>query len=347
MSVVQMGPMPPPHGGVSMNMLSIHQALKEGGHGSRIIDITNRKGENNSREVLKPRSALGLIKLLATLDCDILHYHIGGDFTLKLAVLTLICGWLPRKRSVVTFHSGGYAQEFSDRARARSFRGIAFRSVDLLIGVNDPMIRMFRSYGVDRNRVRLIPPFELKRPDPAIQLPADLEAFAARYDPLLLSIGALEREYGNEFLVNSMHRVLERFQNAGLMIIGSGSLEPELRRSIISSGLGNRIHLAGNIDHDIVLKLVERADAVLRITDFDGDSIAVREALFIGTPVIASDNANRPEGAYLLPMPFSSADLVEKLVQAEEGQFSDQTIPIDAEGNASRVLEAYEELLAS
>lgn len=340
-----MGPMPPPHGGVSINMLAIHEALKENGHESRIIDITNRRGEAESAEVLKPRSAAGLIKLLAGLECDIVHYHIGGDFGLRLAMLTLFCGWLPRKISVVTFHSGGYAREHARRARPRSIRGAAFRSAEILIGVNEQMIEMFKSFGADEKRVRLIGPFELRRPDPSVSLPGDLEAFASGFDPFLVSVGALEREYNHGFLIDSMPEVLKRFPDAGLMIIGSGSLEPELRGSLASLRLEKRVLLAGNLGHPVVLHLIDRADAVLRITDYDGDSITIREAQFLGTPVIASDNVSRPKGVFLVRSPFGSGDLVEALTTAKEAQISGQILPVDGGRNAVKVLEAYEELL--
>ena len=40
---------------------------------------------------------------------------------------------------------------------------------------------------------------------------------------------------------------------------------------------------------------------LLRTTLYDGDAVSVREALWIGTPVIASDNGMRPEGVRLVP----------------------------------------------
>jgi glycosyltransferase involved in cell wall biosynthesis len=46
---------------------------------------------------------------------------------------------------------------------------------------------------------------------------------------------------------------------------------------------------------------MRQANALLRTTLFDGDSISVREALYLGVPVIASDNGMRPEGCVLIP----------------------------------------------
>jgi glycosyltransferase involved in cell wall biosynthesis len=43
-------------------------------------------------------------------------------------------------------------------------------------------------------------------------------------------------------------------------------------------------------------------DALLRTTLYDGDSVSVREALYLGTPVIATDNGMRPAGVRLIPI---------------------------------------------
>ncbi len=49
---------------------------------------------------------------------------------------------------------------------------------------------------------------------------------------------------------------------------------------------------------------------MLRTTHYDGDAISVREALAMGTPVIATRTAFRPEGCHLIPCPPQDDDLV-------------------------------------
>ena len=345
MRIVQLGPVPPPHGGVSTNMLAIHRKLIELGHESTIIDVTDRGGKTTDTHVLKPRSAFGLIKLLLTMECDIVHYHLGGDFSVKLAGLAYLCGILPRKRSVLTFHSGGYARNSADTSRHRSLRGSALRSVDLLIGVNDEMMDMFKAFGVSEERTRLILPFELNKPDPSVRLPAELKDQCSRFGPLLLSVGALEKEYGNEFLVEAMPKLLERFPDAGLMIVGAGTQRDALSDVIKTRGLADRIVMTGNLDHPFVLHLIERADVLMRLTDYDGDSIAVREALFLGTPVIASDNVRRPNGVLLLKPPFDPGRLVQAVITACEWQIAGHCTAPGEMGNAVKVVAAYQELL--
>jgi glycosyltransferase involved in cell wall biosynthesis len=59
-------------------------------------------------------------------------------------------------------------------------------------------------------------------------------------------------------------------------------------------------------------RLIQEAHFVLRPTRADGDSLTVREALFLGKPIIASDAAARPPGAVL----FRSGDIEDLLAKA-------------------------------
>ena len=112
------------------------------------------------------------------------------------------------------------------------------------------------------------------------------------------------------------------------MIVGSGSLEADLIESIASKPYRDDVFLAGDVPHPITLHLVNQADILLRTTRFDGDAISIREALFLGTPVIATDNQMRPDGLHLIAIadkpaillldePFSHLDLPNRLIVSD------------------------------
>ena len=84
------------------------------------------------------------------------------------------------------------------------------------------------------------------------------------------------------------------------MLVGDGSMRAEVAAAIDKSGHAKNICLAGNVEHEVTLHLIKDADVLLRTTVFDGDAISVREALHLGTPVIATDNGMRPEGVELI-----------------------------------------------
>jgi glycogen synthase len=344
-SVAQIGPMPPPSGGVAVNMLAIHKALLAAGHRSLIIDVTDRNGAKPEPFVLKPRSAAGLFRTLAGLDCDIVHYHAGGNFSPKLAMLTLLCGVLPGKRSVLTFHSGGYARDALVGAKPFSLRGVALRSIDLVIGVNEGMLDLFRAYGVPEESMRLIIPAETPAFDPEHRLPMSLEEGIGGLDPLLLSVGGLEREYNHDQLIRSLPVIQERYPNAGLAIAGTGGLERDLKSLVNDLGLHDRVIFLDDVDHRDLMHIMRRSTVMFRLTDFDGDSISVREALSLGTPVVASDNAKRPKAVLTVKLPLDAQALLKSVDKAKNGQFAYPADDGPGRSGAAEVLEAYIKLL--
>jgi glycosyltransferase involved in cell wall biosynthesis len=149
--------------------------------------------------------------------------------------------------------------------------------------------------------VRLIPPHSVSPPEEETALPDDLARFFVERQPRLITVGLLEPEYDLPMQIDVMANVLERHPNAGLAILGSGSLEGMLEERIANKPYRDRILLCGDVAHEGALRAIARSDVVLRTTLYDGDSVAVREALALGTPVIATDNGMRPAGVRLIP----------------------------------------------
>ena len=117
LSILQLGPYPPPRGGVQTNMLAIKDELLRSGHECSIISITRSEAIGNEHHTYHPRNPLQLLKLLLALKYDILHLHIGGGIPLRVLLMILICSIVARGKSVMTLHSGGYAIETNEKAR--------------------------------------------------------------------------------------------------------------------------------------------------------------------------------------------------------------------------------------
>ena len=107
MRVVQLGPYPPPHGGVQTNLVAIREYLRRHGHACDAVNLTRFRRED-ADGVYYPEGAAALMRLLWRLPADILHLHFGGDLTPRLLGLALFCTLLPGRKTVLTFHSGGY-----------------------------------------------------------------------------------------------------------------------------------------------------------------------------------------------------------------------------------------------
>lgn len=302
MTVLQLGPYPPPNGGVQSNIVAIRRYLSRKGIRSGVINLTRHR-EAREEGVYHPATALQTALLLLRLPYRVLHFHLGGIVTARVLGLSLLLCWLPNRRAVLTFHSGGYpSTPEGKRANPRSFSGFVFRQFDRVIAVNRAIADMMRRYGVEEERIRIICPAAIDPTETAEKLPEKLAEFYARHKPVLVTVGLLEPEYDLPLQIEVLGKVRERLAGAGLVIIGSGSLERELRDRIAAQSWRDDILLAGDLPHAATLRAIGDADVLLRTTRYDGDAVSVREALYLGTPVIATENGMRPEGPRLIPV---------------------------------------------
>src|SRR6185295_6720013 len=165
--------------------------------------------------------------------------------------------------------------------------------------------------------------------------PTDINSFMSSHSPLLVTVGLLESEYDLPLQIEVLGLVLERSKDAGLLIIGSGSLEAELRKLIASKPYAGHILLTGDVPHHATIEAIANSDLFLRTTFYDGDSISVREALHLDTPVIATDNAMRPAGVKLIP-PANVGSLRQaieeclrvKRAQSQRGSVNEENIEV-------------------
>jgi glycosyltransferase involved in cell wall biosynthesis len=300
MNVLQMGPYPPPQGGVQTNLVAIRKYLLDRGIGCPVINLTRFRREPGEG-VYYPRTAMGVIGLLLQLNYDLIHLHVGGNLSLRHAGVMLLCSSIPRKKTVFTFHSGGYpSSEAGRRPKPYSLRGLALRRMDGIIAVNQELVALFERFGVASERIRLIPPHAVETGGSAAGLPEPIATFYREHDPVLVTVCGLEPEYDLPLQIEAVGRLRRQFPRLGLAIIGGGSQETAIRQLI--EPYRDDVLLSGDMAHETTLEAIRAATLFLRTTWYDGDSISVREALHMGTPVVASDNGMRPTGVHLVPM---------------------------------------------
>ncbi len=345
MNVLLLGPYPPPHGGVQTNLVAIRQYLLKRNIPCAVINLT-RFRQASANDIYFPENVPQLLRLLAKLRYDVIHLHFGGDLNRRLLGLSLICSLIPRAKVVLTFHSGGYPASPQGQAAVRgSFPGFVLRRLDCLIGVNEELVSFFQKLGVPPSRTRLICPFSGSvEPDPG-PLPDRLARFQQSHQPFLVTVSGLEPEYDLPLQIEVLGSIRQTYPQAGLAIFGAGSLEQELRAKIQSKSYAEHILLYGDLPHGATLRAVAESDVFLRTTWYDGDAISVREALQLGTPVIASDNGMRPAGVHLIPPANAEAlrDAILRVLAQPVARYPRE----QDESNLEAVLELYRELLRS
>jgi glycosyltransferase involved in cell wall biosynthesis len=343
--VLLFGPIPPPFGGVQVHLMALREHLRSSGDRVSVINITRHRQADHD-DLYYPETAAGVITRIAQLKPDVLHVHLGGFLGRRDLLLCLACGLWPGARSVLTFHSGGYPS--TDAARAASgssATGRVLQQLDAIIAVNQSIADVFHRFGCRPERVSVIEPHSTaglagvgEQP-----WPARFEAFARAHDPVFVTVGLLEPEYGLDLQIAALPIIRQSHPNAGLIIIGSGSLQAEIERLIAASPASAHILLAGDVPHQETLASIARCDLLLRPTAYDGDSVSVREALALGTPVLASDNKMRPAGVHLLPE--RTVEALARSAVALAGKREAGAGPAAATANLESVRAVYQRLL--
>jgi glycosyltransferase involved in cell wall biosynthesis len=285
---------------VQTNLVAIREYLRRRGVSCPVINITRHR-KREADDVYYPDSALGVLKLLTQLKPDIVHLHFGGRLSIRLLGLAFACTALPATKCVLTMHSGGYPE--SEEAKSpgrRALAGLVLRRLDCVIVVNQALAAAFTHLGIRAERLRLIEPSSFDLSVVATELPAEIGRFADTHAPLLTTVGLLEPEYDLPLQIEAVGHLRERLPGVGLVIIGSGSLESRLRDLLQRTAHRAHVLLAGDVPHGATLLTIRNSAAFLRTTHYDGDSVAVREALHLGVPVVATDNGMRPAGVTLV-----------------------------------------------
>ncbi|WP_326751925.1 glycosyltransferase family 4 protein [Streptomyces hirsutus] len=225
----------------------------------------------------------------ACADADLVHAH--GLHASFRTVLALGGRRIPL---IVTWHDRAPAEG----ARAHVLRLMERRVVKaatVVLGTTSALVDRARRRGARDARLaavafpglRTAP--QAEDPDGArLKLLAELGATGR---PLLIAVGALERDRGHHTLLDAAHgwRLLD--PQPLVAVAGEGSLRGELQRRITDEDLP--VRLVGR--RDDITDLLEAADLALLPSRREGRSVLAQQALHARVPLVAADAGGIPE----------------------------------------------------
>lgn len=138
--------------------------------------------------------------------------------------------------------------------------------------------------GLDRDRFRPLGHTQL-RAQLGRQLGFDLPSRA----PVLASVGALIPRKGQAIAIRALHELTTDHPDARLVLVGKGDDESDLRALAATLGVGERVHFAGSLDHDLMPIVLSAADIMVLPTASEGLANAWVESIACGTPVVTCD----------------------------------------------------------
>jgi glycosyltransferase involved in cell wall biosynthesis len=113
-------------------------------------------------------------------------------------------------------------------------------------------------------------------------------ALTGRY---LLTVARLTPWKGIDMLIDA----LAHTPDVTLIVAGDGPQKAALEARAVERGVGGRVVFAGKVPHDHIAVFMRAADYLVLYSGYEGLSHTLLEALYVGTPVIASARGGNPE----------------------------------------------------
>ncbi len=290
--VLIIGVTPPPIGGVSMHI----QRFYEQYNGKNGVSIT-------LLDLKKSSSIFNLLKLIYS--NDIVHIHLSHNLKIVIAFISKCL----KKRVVYTHHN--------IRIDNIKLFKLMMIFVDELILVNDIDINIEIR---DRYKYHLIPSF-LPSMD-TTPLPNNIISKIEKFNKVV-STNCFQKTfingkdlYGFDVLVEAFSILVKdnRVKNTLLVLVDPANSTREYIKELIKKYPLNKngcdiLYIGKIINFN---ELIKKSDITIRATRSDGDSLSIRESLFLKTPIIASDVTIRPKGTVLFKNE-DSYDLSDKI----------------------------------
>lgn len=107
---------------------------------------------------------------------------------------------------------------------------------------------------------------------------------------IISQIGRFTYEKNHDFTVKIIEKLAKSDLNFIFIFAGDGPLKSKIQEKIITLGLSPRCKFLGNINY--VSELLSVSSVTLLPSIFEGFPVTVVESLFLGTPIICSDNVS-------------------------------------------------------
>ena len=133
-----------------------------------------------------------------------------------------------------------------------------------------------------------------------------------QYEFVAFMASRFEKEKNIKLAISAWIDVVRTFPKAGLVIVGKGSLEPNLKAMVVESGLAKSVIFENWVDKKTLYSYYKSADLFLNTSLFEGYGLTLKEASLAKCPIISTDVGIANEvGATITS--FDSVELASKI----------------------------------
>lgn len=306
------GPVPPPVGGVSIHIKRLSKLIEN----DFSIDFVDESSQIKD-DYFNLRTYNLLKYLKKVIKSDLIYIHSGKQ---QLVIFHILIGRLFNKRIILTVHA--YPKISKDLST--SIDSFFYSFAHKIIVVN-AIIPDRVKLPADRYTVKyaFLPPSMEEEPELPDQLLKWLDE-RKKLGETIISANAYQLKihnsqdlYGLDLCIEVAQRMIKKgFQVSFVFVVSSIDKNRDLfenYQTMIKNGNFQDRFVLLNEELSFV-KLITFSDIILRPTNTDGDALTIREALYLGKRVIASDVIPRPEGTILFRN-RDSIDLENKIIE--------------------------------
>lgn len=350
-AVTLIGHYPPPHGGVGSLMVQMENALLRAGCDVTIFNLGRGRPESdrvvNFDRGNRLRQMVDLTRAFSRSRSDVFHYVSASYRSFWMGTACLLAANLAGRRMVISFVGGAFREFVESLSVAGLLWGrFGLSMAKALVACNADLREALERLAPGRKIPRITNCFPMAV-DGGGRLPDDVERFVAGRDPVISITGAASKGYALGDAVDALDRVRSWYPRVGMVLVltafGTEDEERALAAEIGRRGLGEHVYVARDLPD--FAALLARSSVFLRSTLIDGDSMSVREALYLGIPTVASDTPFRPEGVRLFRR-GDPADMAGKLREAlESGRADPDAARRESEANLAALFAIYASVL--
>jgi glycosyltransferase involved in cell wall biosynthesis len=307
--IVQVGPVPPPVGGVASHVSRLVTYLRGCGIKCEIVDPYPAHGKRSV-----PESGYWVIRgiwgvprflwLLHRKNAEVLHFHFS-TLSPRFVIITALIA-RRRRRFVATFHHGDLAGELSRFPNWFLFlTRCALSRYDRVAALSSRQQSFLSSFECLSGRIVRWPtsPPNIVCPDGS-SLPPSVSNIKAVEDGGELSViiisGYPERLYGFEFGLNLLDTLRARFPVRLVVCLYGASSDPKYSSSLrVKLAQTRDVIVLDELNPAAFLALLRMASLYIRPTLIDSYGLSVQDAVEQGTPCVASDVCERDPRSFL------------------------------------------------
>jgi glycosyltransferase involved in cell wall biosynthesis len=320
LKILLTGSYAPPYGGASVYVKRLFDYLVREGHFCHVFDMFNDIRSPGPPGVFRVGTKRHMyFKIMCSPKYDIIHIN---ESMWKHRAMLIILARMKGSQSVLMLHS------FRDTVKTLGWLDLimlkyVLKHVDYIISPGKNEMEAVYQWYPDRKDMEMITPFippEMLEAD--FKLPEALEAFFTKHQTIICANGSNLNFYkgadiyGLDLMVELCH-LLESKHDVAVVYCLTGANDPEYLKNIHSRidtyGLTERFYIY--TEEVAFWKVIAKSKVFIRPTRTDSFGISVAEGILLGTPTVASDVCERPQGTILFKT-GDLEDLYQKTVEA-------------------------------